>query len=314
MNRPSRFARSTTADKVFFAFKWTDPTRSLRRIPLVKKQDGWHVDTRASQMDVVDFYEDKLAVIFSDKPAIGGAGVSNLGPAPLPADKPRPLNERGFHFTTDGSYVDMWQWKASRGGMLGRVDDQYIGPPRDVSADEAAYRARYQGGYWNDPGRAYYSYNYKGIMKGHQGPVELVRLPKDWKKAQDGLGKFTLDPNVSDDENGSWSININDTDPYSKDADDKIPVGTVMPGVIISGNYEGDRGDLDRRLALARRLLDARSRAQPEDRQQVRQGLRRRQRPLHVGRGVRPRADPPHAATRARCASSPRNSRCASRS
>ena len=103
-------------------------------------------------MDVVDFYEDKLAIIFSDKPAIGGSGVSNLGPAPLPADKPRPLNERGFHFTTDGSYVDMWQWKASRGGMLGRVDDQYIGPPRDVSADEAAYRARYQGGYWNDPG------------------------------------------------------------------------------------------------------------------------------------------------------------------
>ena len=35
-------------------------------------------------MDVVDFYEDKLAIIFSDKPAIGGAGVSNLGPSPFP--------------------------------------------------------------------------------------------------------------------------------------------------------------------------------------------------------------------------------------
>jgi hypothetical protein len=233
------------ADKVFFAFKWTDPTRSLRRIPMVKKEDGWHVvDSRAGRMDVVDFYEDKLAIIFSDKPAIGGAGVSNLGPAPLPADKPRPLNERGFHFTTDGSFVDMWQWKASRGGMLGRVDDQYIGPPRDVSADEAAYRARYQGGYWNDPGRAYYSYNYKGFAKDYQGPVEVIRLPKDWKKAQDGLGKFTLDPNKTDDESGSWSININDTDPYTKEADAKIPVGTVMPGVIIAGNYEGDRGDL----------------------------------------------------------------------
>ena len=232
-------------DKVFFAIRWTDPTRSLRRIPMIKKEDGWHVaDSRAGRMDVVDFYEDKLAVIFSDKPALGGSGVSNLGPAPLPADKPRPLNERGFHFTTDGSYVDMWQWKASRGGMLGRVDDQYIGPPRDASADEAAYRARYQGGYWNDPGRAYYSYNYKPFMKGYTGPVEVVRLPKDWKKTQDGLGKFTLDPNVSDDENGSWSINLNDTDPYTKEADAKIPVGTVMPGVIISGNYEGDRADL----------------------------------------------------------------------
>ena len=92
-------------EKVFFAIRWTDPTRSLRRIPMIKKEDGWHVaDSRAGMMDVVDFYEDKLAVIFSDKPAIGGAGVSNLGPAPLPSDKPKPLNERGFHFTTDGSY------------------------------------------------------------------------------------------------------------------------------------------------------------------------------------------------------------------
>ena len=32
--------------------------------------------------------------------------------------------------------------------------------------------------------------------------------------------------------------------PYSKEEDAKIPVGTVMPGVLISGKYEGDRGDL----------------------------------------------------------------------
>ena len=35
-------------EKVFFAIKWTDPTRSLRRIPMIKKEDGWHViDSRA---------------------------------------------------------------------------------------------------------------------------------------------------------------------------------------------------------------------------------------------------------------------------
>lgn len=232
-------------DKVFFAFKWNDPTRSLRRVPMIKKEDGWHVlDARTGRNDVVDFYEDKLSIIFSDKPALGGAGVANLGPQPLPADKPKPLNERGFHFTTDGSYIDMWQWKASRGGMLGRVDDQYIGPPRDVSADEAAYKARYQGGYWNDPGRAYYSYNYKGFAKDYQGPVEVVRLPKDWKRTQDRLGKFNLDPNSSDDENGRWNMPMDDTEAYTKEADAKIPVGTVMPGVLIAGNYEGDRADL----------------------------------------------------------------------
>jgi cytochrome b subunit of formate dehydrogenase len=231
-------------EKVFFAVKWSDPTRSLRRIPMIKKEDGWHVvDSRAGRMDVVDFYEDKLAIIFSDKPAIGGAGVSNLGPAPI-ADRPKPLNERGFHFTTDGSFVDMWQWKASRGGSLGRVDDQFIGPPYDPSKDEQAYKARYQGGYWNDPGRAFYSYNYKYFDKNHQGPVEVLKLPKDWKKTQDQLGKFNLDPNSSDDENGRWNMFENEVEPYTKEADAKIPVGTVMPGVLIAGQYEGDRGDL----------------------------------------------------------------------
>jgi cytochrome b subunit of formate dehydrogenase len=232
-------------DKVFFAFKWSDPTRSLRRLPMIKKEDGWHVvDARASAMDVVGFYEDKLSVIFSDKPALGGAGVANLGPQPLPADKPKPLNERGFHFTTDGSYVDMWQWKASRGGMLGRVDDQYIGPPYEPSKDEAAYMARYQGGYWNDPGKSIYSYNYKFYKKGYSGPVEVVKLPKDWKKTLAQLGKFDLDPNSSDDENSRWNMFEDEVEPYTREADAKIPVGTVMPGVLIAGKYEGDRADL----------------------------------------------------------------------
>ncbi len=195
-------------------------------------------------MDVVDFYEDKLAILFSDNPALGGAGISHLGPNPLPDDKPRPLNERGFHYTTDGSFVDLWQWKATRGGMLGQVDDQYMGPPRDPTKDDLDYKSRYQGGYWNDPGRAYYSYNYKAIAKDYRGPVEVVRLPKDWKAAQAQLGKFDLDPNSIDDENSRWSMFDNETDPYSKEADALIPVGTVMPGVIISGKYEGDRANV----------------------------------------------------------------------
>jgi hypothetical protein len=138
----------------------------------------------------------------------------------------------------------MWQWKASRGGSLGRVDDQFIGPPYDPSKDEQAYKARYQGGYWNDPGRAFYSYNYKFFDKNYKGPVEVLKLPKDWKKTQDQLGKISLDPNTSDDENGRWNMFENEVEPYTKEADAKIPVGTVMPGVLISGNYEGDRADL----------------------------------------------------------------------
>ena len=35
-----------------------------------------------------------------------------------------------------------------------------------------------------------------------------------------------------------------ETVPYSPELDATIPVGTVMPGVLIQGNYEGDRADL----------------------------------------------------------------------
>jgi hypothetical protein len=35
-----------------------------------------------------------------------------------------------------------------------------------------------------------------------------------------------------------------DTVPYTKELDDKIPVGTVLPGVLIMGDYEGDRANL----------------------------------------------------------------------
>ena len=34
-------------EKVFFAIQLNDPTRSLRRIPMIKKEDGWHVVTAA---------------------------------------------------------------------------------------------------------------------------------------------------------------------------------------------------------------------------------------------------------------------------
>src|SRR5262249_40241991 len=55
--------------KVYFAFRWEDPTRSLRRVPLIKRADGWHLlATRVDLADVTDFYEDKLAIGFSRSP------------------------------------------------------------------------------------------------------------------------------------------------------------------------------------------------------------------------------------------------------
>ncbi|MBP0651010.1 hypothetical protein J8J40_28560, partial [Mycobacterium tuberculosis] len=78
--------------------------------------------------DEARYYEDKFALMFSRSDALGSGGSTHMGPRPL-ADKPPPQNGRGLHYTTDGSLIDVWQWKAARGGMLGMVDDMWFGPP-----------------------------------------------------------------------------------------------------------------------------------------------------------------------------------------
>ena len=35
-----------------------------------------------------------------------------------------------------------------------------------------------------------------------------------------------------------------ETVPYSKEEDAKIPVGTIIPAVLITGKHEGDRDDV----------------------------------------------------------------------
>ena len=232
--------------KVYFAVKWEDPTRSLRRVPLIKKQDGWHIlHDHADIADVNTFYEDKLAIGFGRSPSYGNGDSTHLGTRPI-GDKPAPLHGRGYHYTdSDENFIDVWQWKASRGGHLGYVDDQYFAAPRPTTPAEAAGKARYQAGYWNDPGRAFYSYNYAGEPPGgFKGTVKVARLPKDWKATLAALGTFDLDPNSSDTEGARWWMMENETVPYSAELDAAIPVGTVMPGVLISGHYEGDRADV----------------------------------------------------------------------
>ncbi len=230
---------------VYFAFRWEDPTRSLRRVPMIKRADGWHLlSTRVDVADVTDFYEDKLAIGFSRSPTFGAGESTYLGPKPL-EDKPAPVHGLGYHYTAEGNLMDVWQWKASRGGHLGRVDDQYFEAPREPTPDEAAGKARYQAGYWNDPGRAFYSYNYKPEPPGgFRGPVGVYRLPKDWKATVAALRHFDLNPDSSDEEGARWWMMEDETVPYTAEADAAIPVGTVMPGVLITGDYEGDRADL----------------------------------------------------------------------
>lgn len=241
------------ASNIYFAFRWWDPSRSLKRVPLIKKADGWHVtDPNTAQADSIAYYEDKLAVIFSKSDAFGSGGATHMGSKPLD-DAPSPLNRRGLHYTTDGSYIDMWQWKAARGGLLGVVEDMHIGPPTKASEAEAAGKARYQGGYWGDPGKSMYRYNFPFEGPGgYQGPVTIPRLPKDWRATVAALGPVDLAPDAGvSSASRWWMIEATETVPYSKELDDQIPVGTVIPGVLITGDYTDDRAGISAAAAWA---------------------------------------------------------------
>ena len=232
------------AGRIYFAFRWADPTRSAWREPLIKKADGWHVlQDRAATADVMTYYEDKFSVLFSRAPAFGGGDGTHVGPKPL-ADKPASLHLRGLHYTDDGSYLDVWQWKSTRGGLLGRVDDMHFGPPLEPTPEQVAGKARYSGGYTADPGKAFYSVNHKTGERGFDGPVAVPRLPKNLAATQAAMGPFELDPEYSLSDSARWWMREEETVPYSSEADAAIPIGTVIPGIIIAGNYEGDRADI----------------------------------------------------------------------
>jgi len=232
-------------DKIAFAFRWEDNTRSLKRHPLQKTEEGWRMlNNRGNLSDETEFYEDKFSVAFGKSDAYGGGGSTHMGPKPL-ADQPETFHKRGLHYMTDGSLMDVWQWKASRGGMLGRVDDMYFGPPKDANEAQRAGTKRYSAGYAADEGKSFYVYNYKKKPgSDYTGTVDVRRLPADFKAINAKMGEINLSIDVSDTAGSQWWMFDNESIPYSEEVDAEIPVGTVIPGVLITGSYEGSRADL----------------------------------------------------------------------
>ena len=58
------------------------------------------------------------------------------------------------------------------------------------------------------------------------------------------MGLVTLDPDVGESDGARWFMTVDETVPYTSAVDRLIPVGTVLPGVIISGEYARDRADV----------------------------------------------------------------------
>ena len=70
------------------------------------------------------------------------------------------------------------------------------------------------------------------------------RLPRDLAAITAAMGKITLDPNVGESDGARWFMTDAESVPYSVELDRQIPVGTVLPGVIVSGVFSGDRADV----------------------------------------------------------------------
>jgi len=231
---------------IYFSFIWNDPTRSLKHLPLLKTADGWRLlQDGFDREDANSYFEDKFAVLFTTQyDLIPGDRTFHAGRKPL-ADKPASLSGRGLHYTTDGGYADVWQWRAANGGMLGWIDDAHFGPPAEPAQAQEQAMAPYKGGFAADPGVDLTSLNFEPRGPGgYSAPISPKRLPKDWRRVSSALGKVDLNPDHGDGEGTVWWLSEADSTPYSAELDARIPAGTIVPGVLVEGSYTGDRADI----------------------------------------------------------------------
>ena len=226
---------------IYFAFTWNDPTRSLKHLPLVKTADGWRVaQTNHDRADETRFHEDKFAVLFapSSLPLIGAAihltasaGATKVAGAP----------GRGLHYTP-GFIADVWQWRASHQGFSGHVDNCHFGAPANPTQDQIEGRARYSGGFALDPGPPAYSANVLGDQ-GKSGADRVIplRLPRDLAATVRALGRLSDTSAESESESARWWMTETESVPYAATADTAIPVGTVIPGIVMKDAVPEDR-------------------------------------------------------------------------
>lgn len=229
----------------YFLFTWSDPTRSLKQLPLMKADVGWNMlHDGFDRGDESKYSEDKLSVLFTpSQNVLAGDNTFHSGPQPL-ADAPANKTGRGLHYTS-GGYADVWLWKASSGGGGGWMDDMHFGPPLPMTPEQASNSKPYHGGIAADPGASNYYDNFED--KASDDESDLVtprRLPRDPAAFMQVLGKIDLDPEHGESDGARWFLTDADSVPYARELDMKIAKGTIIPGVVIAGQYSGDRADV----------------------------------------------------------------------
>jgi hypothetical protein len=229
----------------YFLFTWDDPTRSLKHLPLIKEAAGWRLLHNGFENgDERDFNEDKFSVLLTRADVtIAGDRTFHAGPQPL-ADKPATMTGRGLHYTIgDIGAVDVWLWKATSGGPSGWMDDGHFGPPLPPTPQQESHLSPYRGGYAPDPGNANTTDNF---VPGAAADRTVVprRLPRDPEATKAAMGDLHLDPDTGESAGSRWYMTDAESQAYSAELDAALPVGSVIPGVILSGEFTGDRADI----------------------------------------------------------------------
>jgi hypothetical protein len=213
----------------YFAFSWADPTRSIKHMPLVKQRDGWRLMRSAAPGNEVLLHEDKFAVLLlaGGQPLLGKG--FHFGKRPI-SDKPQAATGRGLHYVA-GGLGDIWQWRAAHGGMNGWIDNGHFASPLQPSESS---QARYTGGFRLDPDPVPYQDNFVFLSDRDEYP--LVR-PRRFPKAPvrtPGFETPSLDAEKSDSEAVRAWLAIEDSEPYSDEGDRAVPIGTIIPSIILT--------------------------------------------------------------------------------
>jgi hypothetical protein len=58
------------------------------------------------------------------------------------------------------------------------------------------------------------------------------------------MGRIDLDPNHGESEGARWYMTQSESEPYSAELDARIPLGAVIPGVIMGGEFSGERASV----------------------------------------------------------------------
>ena len=205
-------------ERIYFLLRWPDEQPGLLHLPLIKTDHGWQVQGNGYPFDDErEYYEDKLAIMLADDNPLAAMRSIHLGD--ITVNQTQPRHRRGYHYTDDGSILDIWHWKSVRSDHLFQADDHFFGPAQVA----LTCSPRYTAGYHTDPSTGGgYSSNYAYYKQA----VSPLRIP------------FSIE-NFQQRGWMRWS----DGSAFSG-YQDNLAAGTAIPSIVDHGPIEGDRGDI----------------------------------------------------------------------